>query len=134
MLKRDRIGRRVGRGILFKESIQPYEIKLEREADFDEAVWCNTVIGNSTLTIGLVYRSPYINEENNTNIQNAIKEINKWECIIMGDFSHGHIKWTSLESTGGEDQQILLIIHDSFLTQHMLQVRECIKYSLVFTK
>ena len=38
-----------------KESIQAYEIKLEREADYDEAVWCKIVSGNSKLTIGLVY-------------------------------------------------------------------------------
>ena len=39
MLRRDRIGRR--EVILYiKESIQAYEIKLEREADCDEAVWC----------------------------------------------------------------------------------------------
>ena len=37
----------------------------------------------------------------------------------MGDFNHGHIQWKSLESTGGEDQQFLLLIQDSFLTQHI---------------
>ena len=52
MFRRDRIGRRGGGVILYvKESIQAYEIKLNMEADCDEAVWCN--IGNSTLTIGL---------------------------------------------------------------------------------
>ena len=62
MFRRDRIGRRGGGVILYiKESIQAYKIKLEREADCDEAVWCNIVIGNSTLTIGLVYRSRTIN-------------------------------------------------------------------------
>ena len=41
MFRRDRIGRRGGGVILYvKESIQAYEIKLEREADCDEAVWC----------------------------------------------------------------------------------------------
>ena len=39
----------------------------------------------------------------------------------MGDFNHGHIQWKSLESTGGKDQQFLLLIQDSFLTQHMLE-------------
>ena len=40
MFRRDRIGRRGGGFILYvKESIQAYEIKLEREADCDEAVW-----------------------------------------------------------------------------------------------
>ena len=67
MFRRDRIGRRGGGVILYvKESIQVYEIKLEREADYDEAVWCKIVSGNSKLTIGLVYRSPNINEEDNT--------------------------------------------------------------------
>ena len=36
----------------------------------------------------------------------------------MGDFSHGHIQWESLESTGGEDQQFLFLIQDSFNKIH----------------
>ena len=56
MFKRDQIGRRGGGVVLYiKESIQAYKIKLEREVNCDEAVWCNIVTGNSTLTIGLVY-------------------------------------------------------------------------------
>ena len=40
MFRRDRIGRRGGGVILYvKESIQAYELKLEREADCDEAVY-----------------------------------------------------------------------------------------------
>ena len=39
----------------------------------------------------------------------------------MEDFNHVHIQWTSLESTGGEDQQFLFLIQDSFLTQHLLE-------------
>ena len=70
MFRKDRIGRRGGGFILYvKEYIQAYEINLEREADCDEAVWCKTVSGNSKLTIGLVYRSPNINEEDNTKIK-----------------------------------------------------------------
>ena len=60
-----------------KESIQACKIKLEREADYDDAVWCKILSGNSKLTIGLVYRSPNINEEDNTKLQNAIKEVSK---------------------------------------------------------
>ena len=39
----------------------------------------------------------------------------------MGDVNHGNIQWKSLESTGGEDQQFIFLIHDSFLTQHVLE-------------
>ena len=67
MFRRDRISKRGGGVILYvNESIQAYEIKLEREADYDEAVWCKIVSGNLTLTIGLVYQRPNINEEDNT--------------------------------------------------------------------
>ena len=122
MFRRDRIGRTGGGVILYvKESSQAYEIKLEREAYCDEAVWCKIISGNSTLIISIVYRNPNIIEEDNTKIQSAKKEVSKEECIIMGDFNHGHIQWKSLESTGGEDQQFLFLIQDSFLTQHVLE-------------
>ena len=39
------------------------------------------LFGNSKLTIGLVYRSPNINEVDNTKIKNAIKEVSKGECV-----------------------------------------------------
>ena len=39
----------------------------------------------------------------------------------MGDFNHGHIQWKYLDSTGGEVQQFLFLIQDSFLTQHVLE-------------
>ena len=82
---------------------------------------CKIISGNLKLTIGLLYGSPNINEEDNTKIQNAIKEFSKGECIIFGDFNQGHIQWNSLESTWDEDQKILFLIQDSFLTQHVLE-------------
>ena len=40
----------------------------------------------------------------------------------MGDFkTFEHIQWKSLESTGGEDQQFLFLIQESFLTRHVLE-------------
>ena len=63
MFRNDKLGRRGGGVILYiKESIQAYEMK---EAVCEEAVWCNIVTGNSTLIVGLVYRSPNINIEEN---------------------------------------------------------------------
>ena len=53
--------------------------------------------------------------------QNAIKEVSKGECIKIRYFNHGHIQWKSLESTGGEDQQFLFLIQESFLIQHVLE-------------
>ena len=65
MFRRDR--RRGGGVILYvKESIQAYEIKLERETDRDETVWCKIITGNAALTIRLIYLRLDINEEDNT--------------------------------------------------------------------
>ena len=122
MFRKDRIGRRGGGVILYiKESIQAYEIKLEKQAECEEAAWFNIVTGNSTLTVGLVYRSPNISTDENEKIQNAIKEVSKRDCIITGDFNHGRIQWKSQQSTGSEDQKFLNLGQDSFLTQHVLE-------------
>ncbi|KAK2163834.1 hypothetical protein NP493_1444g01019 [Ridgeia piscesae] len=121
MFRKDRLGRRGGEVILYiKESIQAYEIKLEKEAECEEAVWCNIVTGNSTLTVELVYRSPNISMEENEKIHNY-QGVSKRDCIIMGDFNHGHIQWTSLQSTRREDQEFLNLVQDSFLSQHVLK-------------
>ena len=45
------------------------------------------ITGKSTLTVGLVYRSPNISKEDNEKIHTAIKEVSKRDCIIMGDFN-----------------------------------------------
>ena len=39
----------------------------------------------------------------------------------MGDFNHGQIQWTYLQSTGREDQEFLNLVQDSFLSQHVLE-------------
>ena len=108
MFRKDRIGRRGGGVILYvKESIQAYEIKLEREADCDEAVWCKIVSGNSKLTIGLVYRSPNINEEDNTKIKNAI-DLDLTRFAIQAKGPDG--KWTRKPLAYRESNNVHLLI------------------------
>ena len=89
--------------------------------DCNEAIWCKLVTGHTTFTIGVVYRCPNITKENNEKIHNAISEVSKGDCIIIGDFNHGNIKWDTLQSTGVEDQQFLCLVQDNFLTQHVLE-------------
>ena len=108
--------------LYIKETIPAYEVQLQEEADCNEAIWCKLVTGHTTVTIGVVYRCPNITKQNNEKIHNnAISEVNKGDCIIMGDFNHGNIKWDTLQSTGVEDQQFLCLIQDNFFTQHVLE-------------
>ena len=122
MFRKDRMGRRGGGVLLYiKESIPAYEVQLQEEADCKEALWCNLVTGHTTVTIGVVYRCPNITIQNNEKIHKAISEVSKGDCIIMGDFNHGNIKWDSQQSTGVEDQKFLCLVQDNFLTQHVLE-------------
>ena len=122
MFRKDRMGRRGGGVLLYiKENIPAYEVQLQEEADCNEAIWCKLVTGYTTVTIGVVYRCPNITKQNNEKIHNAISEVSKGDCIIMGDVNHGNIKWDSLQSTGVEDQRFLCPVQDNFLTQHVLE-------------
>ena len=124
MFRKDRMGRRGGGGLLYIKETKLYqhiELHLQEEADCNEAIWCNLVAGHTTVTIGVVYRCPNITEQNNEQIHNAISEVSKGYCIIMGDFNHGNINWDSLHSTGVEDQTLLCLVQDNFLTQHVLE-------------
>ena len=122
MFRKDRMGRRGGGVLLYvKDTIPAYEIQLREEADCEEAIWCKLVTGHKTVTMGVVYRCPNITKESNEKIQNAIREVSKGDCIVMGDFNHGNIQWGTLESTGVEDQQLMCLIQDNFLIQHVLE-------------
>ena len=121
MFRKDRMGRRGGVLLYIKETIPADEVQLQEQADCNEAIWCKFVTGHSTVTIGVVYRCPNINKQNKEIVHNAVSEVSKGDCIIMGDFNHGNIKWDTLQSTGVEEQQFLCLVQDNFLTEHVLE-------------
>ena len=43
--------------------------------------------------------------------------MSKRDCVII----YQHIQWTSLQSTGREDQEFLNLVQDSFHSQHVLE-------------
>ena len=59
--------------VLFLSIRQYFYVKNITKGKLMQAVWCKIVSGNSKLTIGLVYRSPNINEEDNTKIKKRHK-------------------------------------------------------------
>ena len=138
MFRKDRIGRRGGGVLLYiKETIPAYEVQLQKEADCNEATWCKLVTGHTTFTIGVVYRCPNITKQNNEKIHNAISEVSKGDCIIMGDFNHGNIKWDTLQSTGVEDQTFVVPSTGQFLNSSCIrtnQSSEDTRYSVVLTE
>ena len=73
MFRKDRMGRRGGGVLLYiKETIPAYEVQLPEETDCNEPIWCNLVTGHTTVTIGVVYRCPYITKQNNEKIHTVL--------------------------------------------------------------
>ena len=75
--------------LYIKETISAYEVQLQEEADSNEAMWCKLVTEHTTVTIGVVYRCPNVTKQNNEKIHNAICEVSKGDCIIMGILTMG---------------------------------------------
>ena len=73
-------------------------------------------------------------QQNNEKIHNAISEVCKGDCIIMGDFNHGNIKWDSLQSAGVEDQRFVCLGHFPNATCiRTNQSSDGIRYSAILT-
>ena len=79
-----------------KEHIQGYEIQIEAEAGFSEAIWCNLESRGSEIIVGVVYRCPSISKDEDTRLHKVITHASRGECLIMGDFNHPDIRWNSL--------------------------------------
>ena len=45
------------------------------------------------MTKGEVHHCLNIRQEEDVKLQKAIREVSMGECVIMGDFTHGHMHW-----------------------------------------
>ena len=87
--------------LYIKENIPAYEVQLSEEADYNE----DTIMVQTSYRTHNSYHwsSISLSQHNQTeqrNIHNAISEVNKGDCILMGDFNHGNMKWDTQQSTG----------------------------------
>ena len=80
--------------------------------------WCNK---NLEVCVGVCYRSPNINDEENRCLMNAIKFFSKDLVVIMGDFNQKDINWKLLQPDSRKGQDFLEVMNELFLTQHVHQ-------------
>jgi len=119
MYRKDR-NERIGGGVLLyiKDTIQ---VIAEEKDSGVEAVWCKLIIGKSKVTIGVIYRSPNTTKEDDEKLHTNIRVVSGENCIIMGDFNHGHIDWQNGMSVGDRDREFHNVVQDCFLTQHVVE-------------
>ena len=113
-----------GRGICLhvREELRPSAVELP--VDFEEAELAECKIDGKQLMIGLVYRSPGSNNDNNRKLNellSAISEKKTHQLLLLGDFNYPDIDWET-NICGASDNHpsssFLSTVNDAFLIQH----------------
>ena len=123
LFRKDRkhINKTRGGGCLMyiKESINAVINEQMTNSENVESVWCDIKTDNSSVLVGVCYRSPNNTVDENTALYNLLKQSSQAHCVIMGDFNQPEIKWDMCEATGS-GAELLDVIQDVFLTQHVM--------------
>lgn len=88
-----------GRGIaLFTKTTLRASMSENIGTNFEEAIFAECHSAGETLRIGVIYRSPSSDNENNDNLCHLINEAmwdNPENLLILGDFNYKEIDWAS---------------------------------------
>ena len=94
-----------------------------------ESVWCKLKVeNNSSITIGVCYRSQVASEQELHALFKVIGAASQGTVLIMGDFNYPRINWDTNESDSNAEKFRDLLL-DHYLYQH---VREPTRESNIF--
>ncbi|RWS06999.1 uncharacterized protein B4U79_19058, partial [Dinothrombium tinctorium] len=85
-----------GVSVLIKNSLNAHEI-LKNEQNFDDSVFFELNLPNSSIVIGCIYRSTSSDESNDINLIEFLKKVGNIKCqtIVCGDFNAPEVDWQS---------------------------------------
>ena len=129
--RKDRKGRRGGGVLLFIKD----DLKVEHLENFSanevESIWCLLKLNNISTRLGLFYRPPSYNAEQDKMLFDEIRShLNFKNTIIMGDFNFPCIDWKALTSTHQSkdfldlclDNFLVQMVHDATRNQNILDI------------
>jgi exonuclease III len=116
MYRKDRKDTKGGGVVLYiRDTIISTSIDKEIHQDFQESTWCLVELEETSLIVGLCYRSPSSTSENN---QRLLKEVEKAaKCkrsdhvVIMGDFNYPTIDYKNLVVDSGDETDAALFFY-----------------------
>ena len=73
------------------------------------------------MCIGVCYRSPNIDDDENKCLMDTIRFFSSDLVVIMGDFNHRDVDWKRWQSDSSKGQEFLEIMSELFLTQDVNQ-------------
>lgn len=123
LFREDRKDTLKGRGggvlLYISNSLTTVELDNISGGDGYNLKFCRIQSGsNKSMTVGIVYKSPNISEDNERTMIGILDRIKEKYIVYMGDFNYPHINWDSLNARG-KDYNFLKMTQDNFLIQHI---------------
>jgi hypothetical protein len=96
MFRKDRLKSKAGGVIIYiHKKWKAAECTELNNMVFEESTWCKITTNNDDLLIGLCYRSPSSNDENNERLlqllEQSVTKIKHTQIMVMGDFNYPNI-------------------------------------------
>ena len=113
-----------GRGMLLyiRKDIEYKEI--DDDSGFEELQVFNLILTEGEVVIALTYRSPSPTHENNSNLNNFLRQIgsSRSRYIVLGDMNFRDIDWKYVSTNHDENSKehhFIEAVKDSYLDQHV---------------
>jgi len=129
MFRKDRLHGKGGGVILYvKDSLTTTAYETAYNTEFSESVWCKILLKNQELIVGVCYRSPTSNDDNNNRLlsllENTVKGGKATRFLVMGDFNCPSINFRDGYVSAGPtsvDYKLFNKVHDLLLVENILQ-------------
>jgi hypothetical protein len=120
--RKDRYNFKEGKGggviLYIRNELVSYDYE-ELNKSASESVWCKLKIdNNSSITIGVCYRSQAASEQELQELYNVINVASQGKVLLMGDFNYPLLNWDTYECDSNAEKFRDLLL-DNYLYQHV---------------
>ena len=114
------------------DTLRPRQCSRLNTSQYAESIWCIIDFADTSLLVGVCYRSTSSSEHNNDKLikllQMAAEESENYQLLLMGDFNYPEIDYDEYTVTAGEDSypsKFFTCTQDLFLFQHVTEFTGC---------
>jgi len=94
-----------------------YMDELNRK-NFNESLWCNVNCRGQNTLVGVCYRAPDSEEQNDLDLMDLLDEVGSSRVVIMGDFNFARLDWSN-SSKIDVSHPFVDCLGRNFLIQHV---------------
>jgi len=136
LFRKDRVSESQCRGggvaLYIKDTLRSRLSDKLNTSNFGESIWCTIDLADTSLLVGVCYRSTSSSEDNNDKLiellHTAVEESESSQLLLMGDFNYPEINYDDYTVISGEDappSKFFTCTQDLFLFQHVTEFTRC---------